>query len=292
MDEARGAAPARAALAGNPSDGYGGAVLAVTLDQLEAEALARRAPRLLAEPASELVEATVRRFAKELEPAAQATAVRWATSIPRGVGLGGSSAIVVSVLGALCELYGVRLKPARLASMALAVETEDLGIAAGLQDRVAQAYGGLVFMDFAAGERYEPLDPDLLPPLVVAWRDDAPEHSGGVHASLAERWRRGDPAVVAGMEEVADLARTARTALLTDNRARFAHAVDSTFAVRRRLLELDPRHVEMIDRARALGAGANYTGSGGAIVAVCIDGVHAAGVRQEFEEMGCGTLRR
>ena len=38
---------------------------------------------------------------------------------------------------------------------------------------MVQTYGGLVFMDFDSahprGGRYEALDPDLLPPLFVAW---------------------------------------------------------------------------------------------------------------------------
>jgi len=49
----------------------------------------------------------------------------------------------------------------RRPALALAVETEDLGIAAGLQDRVAQAYQGLVFMDFERG-RNARLDASLL----------------------------------------------------------------------------------------------------------------------------------
>jgi hypothetical protein len=61
---AEGSAPARVALAGNPSDGYGGAVLALTIDDLQArvtiaddDALARTPP--------ELVRATITRFAVE-----------------------------------------------------------------------------------------------------------------------------------------------------------------------------------------------------------------------------------
>jgi glucuronokinase len=266
-------------------------VLAVTLEQLSAEAVARHADGLVVEPPSELVEATVRRFSRDFERQALETDIRWTTSIPRGVGLGGSSAIVIAVMRALCALNGVTLEPAQLAAHALAVETEDLGIAAGLQDRVAQAYGGLVFMEFGAGD-YEQLDPAVLPPLVVAWRANASEESGDVHSSLRARWDAGENEVVTAMEELADLARTARTALIDGNRGRFAHAVDSSFAVRRRLLELDPRHVEMINTARALGAGANYTGSGGAIVAVCIDAVHVAGVQAALAELGCGTLAR
>jgi glucuronokinase len=283
-------AHARAALAGNPSDAYGGAVLAVTLDGLSAEAFARRAQTLVVEPASELVEATVRRFSSELDAAALTTAVRWRTSVPRGVGLGGSSAIVIAVLRALCALHSTALDPARMAELALTIETEDLGIAAGLQDRVAQAYGGLVFMEFGDGGAYEQLASALLPPLVVAWRADAAQDSGDVHASLRTRLKAGDATTVAGMKELAELARAARAAVIAEDHERLARSADESFDVRRRLVALDPRHVELVERARALGAGANYTGSGGAIVAVCCDQAHAGEVARALAELGCGTL--
>ena len=98
-------APARAALAGNPSDGYGGAVLAVTLDALRATATAGTG--LLASTSTEslLVDATVTRFDREFGCAP--VPVAFATQIPLTVGLGGSSAIVIAVLRELCAVHGV-----------------------------------------------------------------------------------------------------------------------------------------------------------------------------------------
>jgi galactokinase/mevalonate kinase-like predicted kinase len=284
-----GVALARAALAGNPSDGYGGAVLAVTLPGQAATASAELAPAEgpSADPPSELVETTIRRFARH-HAAALHSRVRWHTTIPRGVGLGGSSAIVIATLRALCARHEVTLPEARLAAMALAVETEDLGIAAGLQDRVAQAYGGLTFMEFSR-ERYERLDPQLLPPLVVAWRTHTAEHSGRVHGDLRSRFERGDDAVRRAMDELADLARSARAALLAGDHEAFCGCVDGSFEVRAGMLALDPAHVEMIEAARGAGAAANYTGSGGAIVSVCRDEPHRARVRQALAEAGCGV---
>jgi glucuronokinase len=218
--------------------------------------------------------------------------VRWATTIPRGVGLGGSSAIVIAVLRALAELQGAKLPEAELAEMALAVETEDLGIAAGLQDRVAQAYGGLMFMDFAdGGRRYERLDPALLPPLVVAWRSDAAEDSRTVHDDLRARFTDGEPMVRQAMASVARCAWGARAALLSGDRDEFARCVDATFDARAGMIALAPRHVEMIEVARACGASANYTGSGGAIVAVCKDERHRESVALALSRAGCGTAR-
>jgi glucuronokinase len=285
----RGLAHARAALAGNPSDGYGGAVLAVTLPgwRAEAEAVATHEPS--ADPTNALVEATERRFARTFGTGG--AAVRWRTAIPQRVGLGSSSALAIAVIRALCQLHGVELEPARTAELALAVETEDLGIVAGLQDRVVQSYGGLVFMEFATGGRYEQLDAGLLPALVVGWCEDAAASSSGVHEGLRDRYRRGDSGVHDGMERLALAARGAREALLSGDHERFNACVDRTFDARAQMLELDPRCVEMVTAARSEGAAANYTGSGGAIVAVCRDSPHAAEVVRAVERTGYGAAQ-
>jgi glucuronokinase len=270
-EPAFGRASARAALAGNPSDGYGGAVLAVTIDARQASAEARTADPADVEPTSPLVVAARERFARLHCPSARRTAIRWSTAIPRSVGLAGSSAIAIATLRALCELHEVRLTPLALAELALAVEVEDLGIAAGPQDRVVQAYGGLTFMDFGCA-RYERMEANALPPLLVAWRADAPTESGQVHAPLRKRFAGGEPAVLDGLRALARLAREAREALSGGDIAHFSRCVDGSFDVRRGLIALEPSHVAMVEGARAHGAAANYAGSGGAIVAVCPDG--------------------
>ena len=62
-------------------------------------------------------------------------------------GFSGSSAIVCAALSCLLDFYEVRhlIKVEVRPNLVLAAEKE-LGIVAGLQDRVAQVYGGLVHM--------------------------------------------------------------------------------------------------------------------------------------------------
>jgi glucuronokinase len=264
---ASGRAFARAALAGNPSDGYGGAVLATCVPELAARATAAAAPDSLSDPPSALVDAAIARYGRG------PCAVRWSTTVPREVGLGGSSAIVTATVRALCALHGHALNPDELAEMALAVEVEDLGIAAGPQDRYAQAHEGLVLMDFAgARPRMQPMRPALLPALYLAWRSGAAEASHAVHGGLRER---GDePRVRAGMRRLAGLARAAARALEDGDHDAFARALDASFDERAALIDLDPRHVAMVRAARAAGASANYAGSGGAIVGTLpVDGL-------------------
>jgi glucuronokinase len=291
VQRARGSALARAALAGNPSDGYGGAVLAVTLPTWSAKAEAAPAGGLEIEPPNDLVEATVRRFASEFPPAAVATTVRWGTSIPQRVGLGSSSALVIAVVRALAELHRVPLEADALAEFALAVETEEMGIVAGLQDRVAQAYEGLTFMEFEGPRRYERLDAALLPPLVIAWRTEAAADSGDVHGSLRARHDRGEAGVREAMAALADAAREARDGLVAGDLERVRLSVDRTFDLRRKLLPLDGRCVEMVELARRCDASANYAGSGGAIVAVCRDAAHADAVADTLGRVGCRTAQ-
>lgn len=268
-----GSAPARAALAGNPSDLYGGAVLAVTLPSLAAHVVAEPADRLLVNPPNQLVEAAARRLGA-------AAKLAWSTTIPRSVGLGGSSALVIAALRALREM-----DPVELAELALAIEVEDLDIAAGPQDRYAQAYGGLTFMEFARSPpECEPLDQSLLPPLIVAWREETSHHSGAVHD------RTGDPVDTEPLRRLAESARIAHRALLDRDLREFAHCVDASFDARAELMTLDPRHVEMITIARSCGASANYTGSGGAIAAAGRDRAHLATVEAALVAAGSRTL--
>ena len=291
MSTATGRAYARAALAGNPSDGFRGATLAVPIRELVAEvelaAGATDDPGVDPEAAS-LVDAARRRLAREVVlPVAGIVAVR--PSIPREVGLGGSSAIVTAALRALLTLAGTALEPDDLARVALEAETHELGIAAGPQDRVVQAHETLVAMDFAGpAPRTERLDRALLPPLYLAWRPDAGAHSGAVHSDLRARWEAGDEGVRGCVARLADLARGARTALLAGDRDAFGAAVDGSFDIRRELIaDLDPRHVAMVDAARGAGASANYAGSGGAIVGTAPDlDAACAALREE----GCAVL--
>jgi glucuronokinase len=274
-------APARAALLGNPSDGYGGAVLAFAFSDFSA--LVEPCSGFDAHPdAVRLLRAAVRRA----NGGNEGVGLRMRTTIPREVGLGGSSAIVLAALRAL----GVAGSPDDLARVALAVEVDDLGIAAGLQDRLVQAHGGVLLMDFAAG-RWEPVDPALLPPLYVAWREDAGEPSGRFHGALRARFEHGDASVRAAMAELGDVARAGASALRQGDHETLARLVDRTFDLRAEIAELDARHVRMIELARSVGASANYAGSGGAIVGTLPDADAFGELERLMVAEGCQAIR-
>ena len=161
-----------------------------------------------------MVRAAVTRFARLSGGGggAPACALRVRTTIPRQLGLAGSSAIVIATLRALAAATRTQLPPRTLAAEALAAETEELGIAAGPQDRLVQAFEGLLYMDFGAGD-VERLPVEALPRLFVAHVDGTGAPSGGVHGALRRRFAAGDPHVVDTMRRLADLTAEARRAL-------------------------------------------------------------------------------
>jgi len=285
---------ARVALAGNPSDGYGGRTLAVVVRDFAAHARAQPAEAdeiaVPGEGGEPLMRATLERVRARIGTDAP-VALSCLTNVPRELGLGGSSAIVIACTRALCNLHGVELETDELARLALAVESEDLGIAAGLQDRMVQARETLVAMDFGGHPLYEELDPELLPPLFVAWHPDAAAPSGVAHGELRERHAQGDPEVTATLSRLATHAASARQALLDRDHAAFAGCVDASFDERLRIMHVDELTAAMVRAARAAGATANSAGSGGAIVGTLPDDHAWARVREALEALGASAIR-
>src|SRR5262249_42515177 len=163
-------------------------------------------------------------------------------------GLAGSSALIVATLRCLMEFYGVAIPKEIQPSLALSVETEELNITAGLQDRVIQVYEGLTFMDFAPERmrdeggllcgHYESLDPSLLPPLYRAYSADASEPTEVFHNDIRGRFNRGEPAVVRAMGRCAALAAQGREAILARDAGRLAKCMDDNFDQRRSIYQL------------------------------------------------------
>jgi glucuronokinase len=171
----------------------------------------------------------------------------------------------------------------------------------GLQDRVIQVYGGLVYMNFAREVMrrecgytygvYEPLDPSLLPPVYLAYSDEEGEPTEATHGPLRSRYERGDPEVVAAMKTFADLAEQGKAALLAGDAERLGRLMDANFDTRRRICDLQPNHVRMVETARSVGASAKFAGSGGAIVGIYQDDAMFERLKSKLEAIGCRVFK-
>jgi glucuronokinase len=302
----RKSANARAGLLGNPSDGYNGKTISLIVRNFSAEVVLYEWDSVeimlteddraqfssiydLAKDVKlhgyyggiRLIKATIKRFV-EFCQARQITlddrnfSVRYQTNIPRQVGLAGSSALIVATLRCLMEFYNINIPYEAQPTLVLSVENDELGISGGLQDRVIQVYEGLVYMDFdqkhehvvsgLKSYKYEPMSPDLLPPLYIAYHHNLSEPTEVFHNDIRGRFNRGEKNIVDAMKHFAELAALGQEALLSHDTKRLAELIDENFNTRRSIYNLAPWQIQMVDVARQCGASAKFAGSGGAIV--------------------------
>ena len=228
------------------------------------------------------------------------------TNIPKQTGLSGSSGIIVAGLRCLMQHYGVEVPLEEQPSLVLSCEA-DLGIIAGLQDRVIQCYEGVVYMDFSDEQQmrelgrgtYTRLPEACMPQLHLVYAEN-PSDSGKVHSTVKARWESGDAFIRGKMEQVAAVAEKGRAALLpgiplaeiatapaveaavgatgADVRAEeIARLMNLNFDLRREMFgddALGAVNVDMVLTPRSVGGGvaAKFTGSGGAVVVFCPNG--------------------
>ncbi|SPF33962.1 GHMP kinase (fragment) [Candidatus Sulfopaludibacter sp. SbA4] len=224
--------------------------------------------------------------------------LEYESDIPQRLGLGGSSAIITASLRALCQYYRLDIPLPVQANLVLETETRELNVPAGLQDRVIQAYQGLVYMDFSRdlmesrgyGE-YERMDPALLPNVYVACRTSLSEGTEVFHGNLRERWHRRDPEVVEAMTLWASYAEQGRECLLQRDYERLKELVNANFDLRSRIYQIDRGNLEMVHTARQAGATSNFAGSGGAIVGTYEDEAMFARLTEQMKGLGVEVVK-
>jgi glucuronokinase len=137
---------------------------------------------------------------------------------------------------------------------------------------------------------YESLDPELLPPVYIAYRTDLSEVSGVFHNNIRARWEAGDSSVIEAMKRAADLALEGRECLRARDYRRLGSLINENFDIRAGIYKLDPRNVEMVKTARRLGASAHYAGSGGSILGIYEGDDMLARLREAFAQVGCRVI--
>ena len=296
---------ARAGLLGNPSDGYFGKTISISVRNFGAHVSLYQTPELRIEAQEQdqnifrniyhlsdsvalmgyyggerLVKAAIKKFCLYCEeegiklPNKNFT-LRYHSSIPRQVGLAGSSAIITATMRALMTFYGVKIPFEILPNIVLAVEKDELGINAGLQDRVIQVYEGCVYMDFnkdqidSAGHGiYERVKPSLLPNLYIAYKTELSKVSGQVLNDIRTRYEEGDSLVVETLHQIAEKAELGKEALIQKDIGGLSQLIDDNFDLRRKIMNISESNIEMVETARKCGASAKFSGSGGSIIGI------------------------
>lgn len=243
--------------------------------------------------------------------------IQYDTNVPRQVGLAGSSCIVSAVLKALLQFYGLvesnrengekgelLLPEMKRPTFVLEVEAQELGINAGLMDRVAQMFEGCMTMDFTDNARtlreghavYRRIPVSKLPSLHLAIALD-PSDSGKIHATVRARFAQGDPEVLDAVKQWVSLVDKAEAALSNGDHDAFRNLMDANFDLRRKLYGdecLGWKNLRMVEIARKHGAAAKFPGSGGAVLVAARPGktdVAALTAAMETEGFSLVALR-
>ncbi|MFZ1288775.1 MAG: hypothetical protein WAR79_01700 [Melioribacteraceae bacterium] len=294
---------ARAGLLGNPSDGYFGKTISLIIKNFSAHISLYESPELIIEVleqdrnlfkniydlvdkiklhgyygADRLIKAGIKAFfdycnENDVKIKNKNFSIRYNSSIPRQVGLAGSSAIITATIKALLKFFEIEIKKELLPSLILSAETKELNINAGLQDRVIQVYEGCVFMDFEEQflskncyGKYEQLPLENLPKIYLAYKDTLGKISGVVLNDIASRYRRGEKLVIDTLSEIANCAEEGRNAILTKDYILLAELINRNFDLRAKIMNISNDNMEMIEIARKCGASAKFAGSGGSII--------------------------
>ncbi|XP_067910182.1 glucuronokinase with putative uridyl pyrophosphorylase [Heterodontus francisci] len=320
---------ARVGIMGNPSDGFFGKTIAMTISNFWADVTICESKKVVLVPhplndptefgslqdlhgisrkegylgGLRLLQATCKKFYQYCSEQGIALAKRnftlkYDTNIPRQVGLAGSSAIVSATLKCLMKFYDLidddLPKPLR-ANFILNVETEELVVTAGLQDRVVQVYEGLVYMDFSnelmekqGYGSYVIMDISCSPHFWLAYMGD-PSDSGKIHSNVRQRWLNGESDVVAAMKTFAELTDLAKIAMESRNWNDLSELMNRNFELRRSIYTdacLGQGNLRMVQLGRKFGSAVKLPGSGGAVIGLCLDPDNLVELKKAFQEAG------
>ncbi|HEX4009194.1 MAG TPA: hypothetical protein VHX62_04270 [Solirubrobacteraceae bacterium] len=194
------------------------------------------------------------------------------SSAPPGSGLGSSSAMMVTLVGAMQSFYRLPLSEYEVAELAHDIERVDLARDGGMQDHYAAAFGGFNFIEFA-GDRVivNPLriSGDILSELeyslLLAFTGKT-RSSDRIIEDQTERYEAGVEEALRGLRAQKELAVAMKNALLRARLSEFGSLLGEAWQEKKRMSPRisTPEIDEMYDTAIKAGAlGGKVTGAGG-----------------------------
>ncbi|MFY9506671.1 MAG: hypothetical protein WAP98_07420, partial [Caldicoprobacterales bacterium] len=294
----KASAPGRAGIIGNPTDGYGGSMIACSTKN-RAYVTIERADDLIIENDMgkvvlkwendfdnqgdyfDLVRSVLRYF-KLYDMKGK---IKSSTDIPVQAGLAGSTALLSCILAAVSAYAGISYNRYELAEVNRSIELNYMKTHCGYQDAYMTSFGGLNYLDFRGKEYYKDLDSELYAvveplssyvktlPFVVA-HTGVKHHSGSFHKPLRDRWLEGEETVVNAYRDIAHLAREGKKALIKGDWDQLAYLMNKNHEIQDGLTDSGPVNNHMIRLARengALAAKLAGAGGGGTIIALSLE---------------------
>ena len=193
--------------------------------------------------------------------------------VPIGSGLGTSSTLVVSMLGAFTEYMKLPLGEYDMARYAYEIERNDLGFAGGRQDQYAATFGGINFMEFLEDNTVivNPLRirPDYLYEMennLVLYYTSVSRQSATIIKEQQRNVTAQDETSVTAMHHLKEQAILMKEALLKGNLDEIGAILDYGFREKRKMAAniSNPFIEEIYEAAKKAGAsGGKISGAGG-----------------------------
>jgi D-glycero-alpha-D-manno-heptose-7-phosphate kinase len=220
---------------------------------------------------------------------------------PPGSGVGSSAAVGVALVAALGRFAGRKMPPHEIAKIAQALETQELGLECGVQDQYASAFGGVCFMEIEY-PRVElsrlPVAPSFLweleERLALIYVGES-RLSDAVHRRVIQRYEAEAPEAVGAMETLRQAAHAMKDAMLAEDMAGVAEAINANWAAQKSLHpditnETIEALFEVAYRHGAVAGKANGAGGGGTITFLAQPGREMKLRRALSENPGCAVL--
>jgi D-glycero-alpha-D-manno-heptose-7-phosphate kinase len=195
------------------------------------------------------------------------------TDAPPGSGLGSSSALVVAVIGTFRTWRRLALSRYEIADLAYQLERKDVGIAGGLQDQYAAAFGGLNLIEFRS-EHDVVVNPLRIDPQVLHELEynsllvftGATRLSSHIIESQVRGYTNRERGVLEAMNHMKALAVQAKDALLRGRLHELGTILHEDWVEKRRTsVAVSNAHIDhLYEEARRCGAvGGKVSGAGG-----------------------------
>lgn len=199
---------------------------------------------------------------------------------PPGSGLGSSSTVIVSIIGAMVEWLNEPMSPYDIANLAYVLERKELGLAGGKQDQYASVFGGFNFMEFRASNTIvTPLriKSDILNELhyqLLLGNTGKTRDSSNIIQSQTRGYLQGDEQVLEALERTKQLAREMKDALLRGEIRHLGELLNESWESKKKFTsKISNERIDQIYEAAltngAVGGKISGAGGGGFMFFIC-----------------------
>lgn len=221
----------------------------------------------------DLFTVTYNRFLQTYGMPFEGLQVTVASDVPYGSGLGTSSTVMVTIIGALLKLYNLQWTKEEIAAFAVDTERNLLGWAGGKQDQYAAVFGGFNHLFFGTDGtvRVQSLSLDesfvfLLEQSMLLCYSRQHRHSSRIIEEQQSRIKAREDQPLEATHLLKDLVGEMHNALVGGNLGSLAKTIDKSFDAKKKIASgvSNPELEKVIAGALAAGATtAKVSGAGG-----------------------------